>query len=186
MPRPMEFDRAEALVRAMHVFWEQGFERTTVRDLTKAMGISAPSLYNTFGDKKALFDEAVAEYQRSVAIIPVDASDEPLSKTALAEILDIAVEHYCSTEHPHGCFVITDPVLDQERQTGLETIRGRLLHALEDGNLAEDTDVVALADYIDIVLRGLSSRARDGADAQTLRAATEFALKAWPRRRRPR
>ncbi len=51
MARPPEFDREQALVSALHLFWERGYERTTVRDLTKAMGISAPSLYNAFGGK---------------------------------------------------------------------------------------------------------------------------------------
>lgn len=63
----------------MHLFWEQGYERTTLRDLTDVMGISAPSLYNAFGDKKALFDEAVAEYARSSQVIVAD-TDEPISR----------------------------------------------------------------------------------------------------------
>jgi AcrR family transcriptional regulator len=49
MGRPREFDRTEALTAAMHLFWERGYERTSIKGLTDAMGISAPSLYNTFG-----------------------------------------------------------------------------------------------------------------------------------------
>ncbi len=54
MPRPREFDEATALDAAMQCFWACGFEATSVRDLTEHMGISGASLYNTFGDKRAL------------------------------------------------------------------------------------------------------------------------------------
>lgn len=175
----MEFDRAHALVRAMHLFWEQGFERTTVKDLTDVMGISAPSLYNAFGDKQALYDEAVAAYEHSPAVVLPRALAEPDARAVVAKIFDLAVHEYTSTEHPNGCFVSSDPVLGEQRARGLDAIRARLRRAAHDGELAHDADVDALADYVDIVLRGLSSRARDGADTETLRAATEVALQAW-------
>src|ERR671915_96387 len=63
MARPRSFDRDVALEKAMLLFWEKGYEETSIGDLTKAMGIAAPSLYAAFGDKRALFDEAVALYE---------------------------------------------------------------------------------------------------------------------------
>ena len=48
--------------QAVQLFWEKGYEQTSINDLTKAMGIAAPSLYAAFGDKRSLFDEAVARY----------------------------------------------------------------------------------------------------------------------------
>jgi hypothetical protein len=59
-------------------------------------------------------------------------------------------------------------------------IRDRLRGALDVGDLPDGTDVEALTDYLDVFLRGLSSRARDGADTATLRAAADVALRAWP------
>lgn len=182
MPRPREFDRAQALERAMHLFWEQGYERTTIRDLTEAMGISAPSLYNAFGDKAALFAEAVAEYERSSQVIAPRAADEPISREVLARILEVAVLQYSSVEHPRGCLVISDPVLSEQRERGRVAIHTRLRLARDRGELAADSDLTALTNYIDLVLRGLSSLARDGVDADELRAAAEVALRAWPAR----
>src|ERR1035438_2174233 len=60
--RPLGFDREAALNEAMLLFWRHGFEATSVNDLTKAMGITPPSLYTAFGDKKQLFLEAIQRY----------------------------------------------------------------------------------------------------------------------------
>ncbi|BBZ76930.1 TetR family transcriptional regulator [Mycolicibacterium anyangense] len=181
MARPPEFDRAQALVRALHLFWEKGYERTTVRDLTEVMGISAPSLYNSFGGKKELFDEAVAQYASAPSRVIPPALEERRARDVFAKILDIAVREYSGLGHPAGCFVISDPVLREERESGRRAIRERLCTAQRDGDLAADADVDALSDYIDIVLRGMSSLARDGADTAALRAAADVALRAWPR-----
>jgi hypothetical protein len=76
--------------------------------------------------------------------------------------------------------VISDPLLDENRRVARDVIRDRLRRALDAGDLPDDTDVEALTDYLDVFLRGLSSRARDGADVATLRAAADVALRAWP------
>jgi AcrR family transcriptional regulator len=183
MPRPREFDRAQALTRALHLFWQQGYERTTIKDLTEAMGISAPSLYNAFGDKKALFDEAVAEYEASPAIVMSRSADTPITADVVADILHTAVREYCSTAHPRGCFVISDPVLAGHRELGRDAIRGRIQRAREEGMLPAGADVDALTDYLDLVIRGLSALARDGVTAEKLSAAADIALSAWPRPR---
>jgi AcrR family transcriptional regulator len=57
--RPRSFDRDDALRRAMLLFWRHGYDATSISLLTEAMGIGAPSLYAAFGDKRALFKEAL-------------------------------------------------------------------------------------------------------------------------------
>ena len=180
MARPPEFDRTQALVKALHVFWDRGYERTSVRDLTAAMGISAPSLYNTYGGKKQLYDEAVAAYTSGPAMVVAPALEESTSRAVFAKILDNGVREYGSDDHPRGCFVISDPMLGGERQVGRDALAQRLRDARDNGDLPPECDVQALTDYIDVVLRGLSSLARDGVDQQALRAAADVALRAWP------
>src|SRR5690242_11856901 len=60
--RPRSFDRAAALHKALMAFWEHGYEATSVSDLTRIMGIGAPSLYAAFSDKRTLFEEVVRVY----------------------------------------------------------------------------------------------------------------------------
>ena len=62
MPRPRSFEEPEALEAAIDCFWDRGYETTSIRDLTERMGISAPSLYNAFGDKRQLFVLALERY----------------------------------------------------------------------------------------------------------------------------
>lgn len=184
MARPPEFDRAQALVKALHLFWERGYDRTTVRDLTEVMGISAPSLYNAFGGKKELFDEAVAAYTGSPTRVIPPGLQERSARAVFVKILEIAIREYGSSTQPRGCLVISDPVLIDERLLGRVAIRGRIQQAFDDGDLPGDASVEALTDYIDIVLRGLSSIARDGVSPDAMRAAADVALRAWPRSRR--
>jgi AcrR family transcriptional regulator len=165
---------------ALHLFREKGNERTTVRDLTEVMGISAPSLYNSFGGKKELFDEAVAQYARAPSRVIPPALEERRARGVFRQDPRHRGPGIQRPRAPARCFVISDPVLREERESRRQAIRDRLCEAQRDGDLAADTDVDALSDYIDIVLRGMSSLARDGADTAALRAAADVALRAWP------
>ncbi|MEW5812490.1 MAG: helix-turn-helix domain-containing protein [Actinomycetota bacterium] len=178
MGRPPKFDRAEALQAAMHLFWDRGFDRTSISDLTAAMGISPPSLYAAFGDKQTLFDAAVELYERSAVVPPALAA--ATAHEVFATMLDRAVELYTRPAHPPGCFVISDPTLRARRDSGRDAIARRLRRAQRTGDLSSEHDVNALTDYIDLVLRGLSAKARDGATRRQLRAAADIALMAWP------
>lgn len=182
MARPPKFDRAEALHRAMLLFWERGFEGTSVSDLTGAMGISAPSLYAAFGDKQALYDAAVDLYDLTAVVPP--SLEAPTARAVFEQMLDRAVELYTRPNHPRGCFVITDPPLRERRGVGRTAIADRLRRAQRDGDLDSEVDVEALTDFIDTVLRGLSAKARDGASRKQLRKIADLALGAWPKRRR--
>ncbi|WP_171120716.1 TetR/AcrR family transcriptional regulator [Ruegeria sp. HKCCA5463] len=62
--RPRAFDEADALEKALCVFWHKGYEAASVDDLTKAMGLSRSSFYGTFGNKQALFRKALSHYSR--------------------------------------------------------------------------------------------------------------------------
>jgi AcrR family transcriptional regulator len=179
MARPRSFDRDVALEKAMLLFWEQGYEQTSISQLTEALGIGSTSLYAAFGDKQSLFEEAVRRYEQNPATIVPRAMNEPTVQEAFKRLLSLAVEQYTSADHPRGCMVSADPVLSEDRAAGRAQILERVSEGADGGELADD-EPAALAEFAVVVLNGLSARARDGATPDQLRAAADIALRAWP------
>ncbi|MFP3713853.1 TetR/AcrR family transcriptional regulator [Puerhibacterium sp. TATVAM-FAB25] len=176
MGRPRTFDRDAALDKALRLFWERGYEQTSISDLTRELGIGAPSLYAAFGDKRTLFEEAVARYEAS----PRSVTTAGLAGTSRREVLramfERAAQEYASTEHPRGCLVSSAPELVANRAHNRMLTATRLEEVAED---AESRDAAeTLAAFAHVMLVGLSSYARDGADEQQLRRVAELALDA--------
>ena len=107
--RPRSFDRDVALERAMDLFWRQGYEATSLADLTAAMGINPPSLYAAFGDKEHLFLAAVERYENlgrgpgAGCIL----EDEPTARGAIERILKETAIELSKPSQPKGCMLIT-------------------------------------------------------------------------------
>src|SRR5258705_11475761 len=95
--RPRSFDREEALMQAMRVFWAKGYESTTLTDLQQAMGgLTAPSLHAAFGSKKALFREVVLLYHQTQAIPLVRAlADAATARASIDGLLRVAATTFC-------------------------------------------------------------------------------------------
>jgi AcrR family transcriptional regulator len=181
--RPREFDRAGALDAAMRAFWEHGgYERTSMGQLTEAMGISSPSLYAAFGSKRGLYDEAVELYTVRPGTPLTLALTEPTAYDFVVRLLDAAIVDCTKRGQPKGCLVNTDPLLVQRRDDGRAVIAKRLRQGLDDGDLPDHADPETLAEYLIIVINGLSMRARDGATRAELRAVAQTVVAGWPGR----
>ncbi|MEU9120443.1 TetR/AcrR family transcriptional regulator [Streptomyces sp. NPDC048506] len=193
--RPRSFDRETALEQAVRSFWEQGYEATSIADLTRAMGISAPSLYAAFGDKRALFEEVVAEYGRLYGNFIVRAvAEEPTARRGVERALREAAVEYTLPGRPRGCLVISAALnisagsaevaasLRQMRQSHLREIASAVRADIAAGELPADTEADALADYVGAVIQGMSQQARDGAERASLDAVAALAMRAWPQR----
>ncbi|MFG2830050.1 TetR/AcrR family transcriptional regulator [Streptomyces sp. NPDC048434] len=191
--RPRSFDRETALEQAVRSFWELGYEATSISDLTRAMGISAPSLYAAFGDKRALFDEVVAEYGRHHGgFLARAVAEEPTARRGVERALREAAVEYTLPGRPRGCLVIsaalnTSPAssevaasLREMRRSTVREIARAIRADIASGELPPDTDADALATYVSAVVQGMSQQARDGAERTELEAIAELALKAWP------
>ncbi|WP_212646722.1 TetR/AcrR family transcriptional regulator [Delftia sp. PE138] len=187
--RPREFDRDQALERAMLAFWRRGYEGTSMADLVQALGIASARIYAAFGSKQDLFREAVQRYEAGDGGFADRAmAQEPRVRDALARVLRDAVATYTDDAHPLGCMVVTAATncaeenealaawLAEHRRQRTQSLIDRLQRALDEGELRAGTDVQALGDFYATQLHGISVQARDGVPRQRLLAAVETAL----------
>ncbi|GAA4258669.1 TetR/AcrR family transcriptional regulator [Dactylosporangium darangshiense] len=184
--RPRGFDRDTVLERAMLAFWAHGYEATSVADLTAAMGITPPSLYAAFGDKKGLFREAVRHYQRTFGGDPGQALDAAAEvREGVRGMLLVIARVYTDPAHPRGCLVISAATnctpADADVEAELRELRNAnvaaLARRLADGGVP---GAEAFARYLGAVIQGMSQQARDGATKGDLEQIAEAALRAWP------
>jgi TetR/AcrR family transcriptional regulator, transcriptional repressor for nem operon len=121
MSRPREFDENSALDTAISCFWHRGYEATSVRDLVDSMGISGPSLYNTFGDKRTLFAAALERYLDHFTRARVKRLEESLPpKQAVRRFIEEIIEHSVNDRERRGCFLINSAleVAPHDKQLG--------------------------------------------------------------------
>ena len=192
--RPLSFDREAALEKAMLAFWAHGYETTSIADLTNAMGITAPSLYTAFGDKRRLFLEAARLYAGDMDAVGSAIDVAPTSLEAARLILEGAVVTFTGDDTPPGCLLASSTATGSAAAADVrEAIAGyrrdlrdllaaRVERDRAEGLLPADADAVALADLVIAVMQGLSVMARDGADRTALQAVVAAALQAWPAR----
>lgn len=191
--RPLSFDRNAALLTAMDLFQRHGYEGTSIADLTRAIGISAPSLYNAFGDKESLFKEAVEHYvaHDGGASLRALRQHPGSAREAVGAMLQAATGRSGCGEG-RGCLVVLgaancgeenqrmDDFLKSYRLATVETIHRRLVQAQADGELSAETDTRALACFYATVLNGIAIQVKDGAPSSVLAAVAEAAMRAWP------
>ena len=107
MARPREFDEGTALAAAIECFWQRGYEATSVRDLADRMGISAPSLYNAYGDKHALFVQALERYLDHSTRARIKRLEDSLPpKQAIRCFIEEIIERSVNDGERRGCFLI--------------------------------------------------------------------------------
>ena len=107
MARPREFDEVTALEAAIECFWDRGYEATSVRDLAGKMGISGQSLYNAYGDKRALFAQALEHYLDHSARALIKELESSLPpKQAVRRFIEEIVARSVSDRERRGCFLI--------------------------------------------------------------------------------
>ena len=191
--RPLSFDRDKALRAAMLLFWRYGYETTSVADLTAAMGISPPSLYAAFGDKKQLFLEAVRLYAGDPAEMERAIVEAPSGFEAARMLLRSSAVAYTGADTPPGCLLASatasGSAASAEVQAGVaevrriteDALRRRIEQDIAIGTLPSETSGEALAALTLAVVQGMSVLARDGAPRAKLLTLAERAMQAWPK-----
>lgn len=125
MARPRNFNKAQALKSAMHVFWQKGYDTTKLPDLLAATGLSRSSLYETFGDKQALFEASIKEYLATIGTERFATLQQgQTAKEALSLFFDHLIATCFSNSTPSGCFLInTSTSLDSHGQRIKEIVK---------------------------------------------------------------
>lgn len=193
--RPRTFDRDAALTSAMHLFWEQGFDATSLSQLKAVMGggISAPSFYAAFESKEALYKEALDRYMEIYGDLTRslhDRSIPPREGVSLAMLRSAKMQ--CEGGHPKGCMValgvmgacssgseaITQMLRDVRRRTrsGFQSCVER---GIKSGELRESTSAPSLAAAFDSFFLGMSVLARDGVRYAVVEKAVAEVMGIW-------
>ncbi|MGE5148311.1 MAG: TetR/AcrR family transcriptional regulator [Candidatus Eiseniibacteriota bacterium] len=190
--RPRAFDKDKALERAMHVFWQKGYEGASLTDLTRAMGINPPSLYAAFGNKESLFRQAVDRYEAGPASRSAKALAQPTARRAAEALMNAAADLQVAKGRPRGCLVVqgalacgddADPLrieLAARRAANVEMFRARLERAQAEGDLPKDADPAALARFVASIIYGMAVQATGGATRAELQKIIDTAMRAWP------
>lgn len=189
MARTKTFDPALVIDRAMHVFWRQGYEATSVQELVEALEIGRGSLYDTFGDKHTLFLATLDHYSEMVftALLPPLQSEGPVRDTLqqfLMRVLDLAT----APASPPGCLMtntlaelgLRDTDVAQRLLSNYQQLEAALLIALrrgqERGEISERHSAQALARFLLTTMQGLRILAKGQSDRALLEEVISVAL----------
>ena len=167
MPRPEVFNREEVIQKVQAVFWDKGYNGTSMQDLVDATGLNRSSIYNSFGSKHELFMLSLKNYQNgNVATIEAAQSvHSPLN--ILRGLFDSAVESAGKGKQNKGCMIVNcatelanqAPDVEQYIKTSNKKMQSKfeeLLKAAQDaGEISEDKDIELLAHFLLLNLQGL-------------------------------
>lgn len=190
--RPRAFSPDDALMAAVAVFAEKGYEHTSLSDLTEAMGINRTSMYLAFGSKEDLFLRAMKAYQAQADAQLTECMSGPSARAGLQALLRTAVEMATGPDRV-GVSFITQPPLTHAGASasviaGVEACRAsvclklkdRFDQAVRDRELPPKADTDALGRFYSIIIQGLALDAQHGGTRQQLLQAVDIALAAWP------
>lgn len=188
MARPREFDEANVLDAAMECFWRRGYNSTSVRDLIDATGITGASLYNAFGDKRAIYERALDRYVEASIADRIRRCKEHPPREAIEHFFSEIIERSLSGSDHRGCMLVNaameiaprDPKFRRSIDDVLTQIELFFLHCLEvgqaDGSVGCRMNADSLARHLLGVLLGIRVLCRIRPDRKVLEGMLAPAL----------
>jgi TetR/AcrR family transcriptional regulator, transcriptional repressor for nem operon len=189
MSRHKEFDQDEALQKAVEVFWSRGYEGTSIQDLVGHMGINRQSLYDTFGDKHALYLQALDRYCQIESRKAIELLESRGSvKRALRELFSGVVEGAVNDKQRRGCFVgnamselagrckATAASTGNNMAAMEEAFYRLLLRGKQNGELRGVRDPRAVARFLYSSVQGLLLMSKATQDRKTLEDVVKVTL----------
>lgn len=175
MARPREFEPTEALNRAMYLFWQKGYQETSMEDLVQATGVSRYGFYNTFGDKQDLFAKAITHYSNQV----IHGTLSPMEQTTstVEDIYTYFNNLLISMQEPNaymGCLIGNTAIqtIELEEQIAKQinshytrmqaAFQNALQNSKNNGELQESIDPTAFADFLVGIANGFLAGLHSG------------------------
>jgi len=168
MARTKEFDERQALVAAMLVFWEKGYDGASIQDLEQAMGLRRTSIYNAFGNKRAIFQRVLACYKESVMASLFAAMDSaPDMREGIRRLLNAALDVNYDEQYPGGCLIVLSVLesgqhdvasrasLEGSMQELRQGLKLRIARAKQRGELPASLDAGGTATTIATTMAGM-------------------------------
>lgn len=187
--RPRSFDTEATLANATLAFWQRGYAATSMDDISAATGLNRPSLYGAFGDKHALYLQALQLYTDQSNAAMAAALAGPSLRDGLMRVYELALQLYCPGDAAaRGCLLIGTAATEAPRDEAIrralgDALRGftaafehRLRRALDEGELPRGTDVATRAQLASAVLHSMALRARAGDARESLAAFAAAAV----------
>lgn len=131
MARPREFDEEQVLLRAIELFWEQGYETTSMRDLAQAMGLTTASVYNAFGDKRAVYRRALDFYVQLSFGDRVGRFEKLPPREAISAFFDEIIERSLSDTKRKGCMLVNSALEVAPHDPEFQRVVGEVLLQVE-------------------------------------------------------
>lgn len=169
MPRTKQYNKDDVIERAMDLFWKQGFHATSMQDLVKHVGLNRSSLYESFENKKDLFDQALDAYCRNNQESVINLlSNETSAKVGIRKLLESSIVCIIKDDDKKGCFVVNSTTelipgdesllknLAQNRELFEKVFYEFLLRGQKNGEISQDKDIKNLAGLIYTLFSGFS------------------------------
>jgi TetR/AcrR family transcriptional regulator, transcriptional repressor for nem operon len=188
MARPREFDEETVLDAAVQCFWARGYESTSVKDLMEGTGLTAASLYNAYGDKRAMFRTALDRYIENSIGVRIRRSEALPPRDAIQSFFDDILRRSLNDRERKGCMVVNsalemaphDPEFRETIGETLERIESFFRACVEkgqaDGTITSSRPAVGLAQHLLAALMGVRVLARVGPERALLNGAVGTAL----------
>ncbi len=191
MGRPRSFDVEEAVAAATRLFW-RGYDRTSLTDLTSALGIAPASFYFAFGSKEALFRQVVDRYLSALEEAFEAAFRSATPRDAVEALLRGYVDVVTDPEHAPGCLVVNSSpsaeasdALRRWLAAHREALRRRLEERLSgdwaDSGFLAEADPAGVARFVATLAGGIAVEAQSGATRQQLYDAIGLAMRVFPK-----
>ena len=190
MNRPRQYDRDEVLEKATDLFWEKGFEATSMNEMVVRSSLNKHSLYSEFGDKEKLFIECIDYYISKSNRVVIDIlTKKPLGLSNIEAFFDNRV-NYAASEDCKGCLIVNSvtekEILSEEINLKVKSFISKFkavfyncLQAAQDKNeISEDKDCKTLADYLVCFTFGLVNIGKNETKKKELRKMVDVALSA--------